>query len=104
MVVDYSVCSAKRLPHLLKSVLAGSDHVFRHAVRVRNVAELTALEREGTGLWFNLVIALVKVRIFLIFGKVGDEELAAMACLRRSEALNCASTLTAETHLKETTV
>ena len=104
MVVEIAVKSAKRLPHLLKGVLAGSNHVFGHAVRVRNVAKLTALEREGTGLWFNLVIALVKVRIFLIFGKVGDEELAAMACLRRSEALNCASTLTAETHLEETTV
>ena len=73
-------------------------------MRVRNVAELTALERECSSLWFNLVVALVKVRIFLIFLKVGDEELAAMACLCRSEALNCASTLTAETHLEETTI
>ena len=73
-------------------------------MRVRNVAELTALERERSSLWFNLVIALVKVRIFLIFGKVGDEELAAMACLCRAEALNCASTLTAESHLEETTI
>ena len=104
MVVEIAVKSAKRLSHLLKGVLARPDHVFGHAVRVRNVAELTALERERSSLWFNLVIALVKVRIFLIFGKVGDEELAAMACLCRAEALNCASTLTAESHLEETTI
>ena len=97
-------CSAKWLPHLLKGVLAGPDHILGHAVGVRDVAELAALERECSSLRFDLVVALVKVRIFLIFSKVCDEELAPMASLCCSKALDCAGTLPTEAHLEETTI
>jgi len=90
------------LPHLLKSELARPDHVAGSALCVDDVLKLTAFERKRSRL--NLVVALIEVRVLLVFREVCDQELATVASLSSAEALDSTRALATVAHLEESTI
>ena len=71
-------------------------------MRIADVRELTALEREDTRI--NYIVTLVEVRILLVLVEVGDRELASMAMICSSEPLNSTGTLSTIADLEETAI
>ena len=71
-------------------------------MRIADVRELTALEREDMRI--NYIVTLVEVRILLVLVEVGDRELASMAMICSSEPLNSTGTLSTIADLEETAI